>query len=175
MCQRLSNKYDDSSSAETTPTRSVAISEETKALVRNFYERDDISRQAPGRKDVVVIRSMNGEKSKVQARHLTTSINEVYAMFKEANPNIKIGRSKFADLRPKYVLLSSQLPRNVCLQIPRKPYYGCEYPEQSTWTCIPKYDHDLPEKLICTATTEDCWFNRGLHVAMQNYEEARFR
>ena len=60
-----------------------------------------ISRQAPGRKDVVVIRSMNGEKSKVQARHLTTSINEVYAMFKEANPNIKIGRSKFADLREK--------------------------------------------------------------------------
>ena len=25
---------------------------------------------------------------------------------------------------------------------------------------FPKYDHDLPEKLICAATTEDCWFNR---------------
>ena len=41
--QRLSNKYGDSSSAETTPTRSLAISEETKALVTNFYERDDKS------------------------------------------------------------------------------------------------------------------------------------
>ena len=88
-----------------------------------------ISRQAPGRKDVVVIRGMNGEKSKVQARHLTTSINEVYAMFKEANPNIKIGRSKFADMRPKYVLLSKSVTTQcMSLQIPRELYYGCEYP-----------------------------------------------
>ena len=25
---------------------------------------------------------------------------------------------------------------------------------------IPKYDHDLPAKLVCAATTDDCWFNR---------------
>jgi hypothetical protein len=45
--------------------------------VINFYEQDDISRQAPGRKDVVTIRSENGEKTKMQARHLTTTINKV--------------------------------------------------------------------------------------------------
>jgi hypothetical protein len=160
--QKLINKYGDTtSSAENTPIRSIAITKETKDLVINFYERDDISRQAPGRKDVVTIRSENGEKTKVQARHLTTTINEVYAMFKESNPDIKIGRSKFSELRPKHVLLSSQLPRNVCL---------CKYHENFIMAVntlnkefghiIPKYDHDLPAKLVCAAATDDCWFNR---------------
>ena len=48
-------------------------------------------------------------------RLLHMSINEVYALFTDANPTIKIRKSKFAELRPKHVLLSSQLPRNVCL------------------------------------------------------------
>jgi hypothetical protein len=39
----------------------------------------------------------------------------VYALFTDANPTIKIRKNKFAELRPKHVLLSSQLPRNVCL------------------------------------------------------------
>lgn len=117
-----------------TPIRSIAIAKETKDLVRNFYEQDDISHQAPGRKDVVTIRSENGGKTKVQARHLTTTINEVYAMFKESNPNIKIGQSKFSELRPKHVLLSSQLPRNVCLCKYHELHYGCQHPKQRIWT-----------------------------------------
>ena len=120
MWEKLIKKYGDTtSSAENTPIRLIATAKETKDLVRNFYERDDISRQAPGRKDVVTIRSENGEKTKVQARHLTTTINEVYAMFKESNPDIKIGRSKFSELRPKHVLLSSQLPRKMSVNTMR--------------------------------------------------------
>ena len=51
-------------------TQSIArtISDETIDLVKAFYERDDISRQAPGRKDVVIIRGADGAKSKIQAR-----------------------------------------------------------------------------------------------------------
>ena len=110
----LSTKYCESPVAEITPTRSIAISEETKHGVQTCYQRDDISRQAPGRRDVVIIRNENGEKSNVQARHLTTTINEVFAMFREINPHVKIGKSKFAELKPQHVLLSIQLPRNVC-------------------------------------------------------------
>ena len=159
--QKLINKYGDTtSSAENTPIRSIAIAKETKDLVRNFYERDDISRQAPGRKDVVTIRSENGGKTKLQARHLTTTINEVYAMFKESNPDIKIGRSKFSELRPKHVLLSSQLPRNVCLCKYHENFIMAVNTLNKEFGHIPKYDHDLPAKLVCAAATDDCWFNR---------------
>jgi hypothetical protein len=157
--QSLVRKYGESPVAETTPTRSTAISEETQKTVQTFYQRDDISRQAPGRKDVVIIRE-NGGKSKVQARHLTTSVNEVYAMFREIHPDVMIGKSKFAELRPKHVLLSSQLPRNVCL---------CKYHENFIMAVdtlnkaipgFPKYEHTLPDELVCAAATQDCWFNQ---------------
>ena len=156
----LVSKYGESSVAEITPTRSIAISEETKNTVQTFYQRDDISRHAPGRKDVVIIQDENGKKSKVQARHLTTTINEVFAMFREIYPDVKIGKSKFAELRPKHVLLSSQLPHNVCL---------CKYHENfimavnvlnNTDPTFPRYDHNFPNELVCTAATEDCWFNK---------------
>ena len=43
------------------------------------------------------------------------NIREVYQMFKQENPDKKIGKSKFVRLQPGHVLLSSQLPRNVCV------------------------------------------------------------
>ena len=91
------------------------VDEDTIKKIHAFYQRDDISRQAPGRKDVLTIRDAKGTKTKHQKRHLTSSILEVFALFKEEYPDITVGKSKFADLRPKHVLLSSKLPHNVCL------------------------------------------------------------
>ncbi len=53
--------------------------------VREFYERDDISRQAPGMRDVVTVRE-GGVKKKIQKRHLTMSILEAYRYFKKKHP-----------------------------------------------------------------------------------------
>ncbi len=78
-------------------------------MVQQFYERDDVSRQSPGRKDVVTVWDENGVKMKKQKRHLTSSILETYALFKNENEGVKVGKSKFAELRPKHVLLSSKL------------------------------------------------------------------
>ncbi len=80
--------------------------------VREYYERDDISRQASGMRDVVTVRE-GGVKKKIQKRHLTMSILEAYRYFKKEHPII--GKSKFAELRPSHVLRSSDTPRNVCL------------------------------------------------------------
>ena len=98
-----------------TNSRSSALDPETVKKVTDYYQRDDISHQAPGRKDVVTIYDENGEKQKVQVRHLTSSIIETYRLFRKDFENIEIGKSKFAELRPKHVLLSSKLPHNVCL------------------------------------------------------------
>ena len=51
--ERLNNSYD-----------SLRLNQETVDLVHNFYERDDISRQAPGRRDVITVREGKGKKKK---------------------------------------------------------------------------------------------------------------
>lgn len=53
---------------------SLSLAQETRDLILQFYERDDISHQAPGRKDVITVRSKEGNKMKMQVRNITSSI-----------------------------------------------------------------------------------------------------
>ena len=138
---------------------SNAISDDTIQLVKQFYERNDISRQAPGRKDCKTVRGDDGQKRKVQLRHLTISLMETYALFGEEFPEAKVGKSKFAELRPKHVCLSSKLPHNMCL---------CRYHENFIFgvdalhkacASFPRYSHDFPETLLCDSATRECWLN----------------
>ena len=46
---------------------------------------------APGKRDVVTIRGINGKKEKLQKRHLYLSIKETFSVFKDENPTVKIG------------------------------------------------------------------------------------
>ena len=89
-------------------------STEAEQSVLEFYERDDISRQAPGKRDVLKVK-INGSKIEKQKRHLNMSIREAYNLWKEENKNVKLGKSTFATLRPQHVLPTSKLPRNVCV------------------------------------------------------------
>ena len=92
----------------------ISLPEYLKAAAAKFYVRDDISRQAPGKRDPIVVRT-NNEKKKMQRQHLSMNISEAYQIFKQQNPDKNISRSKFASLRLGHVLLSSQMPRNVCV------------------------------------------------------------
>ena len=60
----------------------TSLSEELKAAVTDFYLRDDISRQAPGKRDTIVVREDN-EKKTMRKRHLSMNISEVYQLFKQ--------------------------------------------------------------------------------------------
>lgn len=51
--------------------------------------------------------SIRLELRKKQRRLLLLTINEAYAIFKERYPNIRIGISKFAEMRPKECTLIS--------------------------------------------------------------------
>ena len=82
------------------------INDHVIEIVKNFYTRDDISRQAPGKQDTVVVRE-NSERKTFQKRHLSMTIMEAYQIFKNEHIHISIGKSKFAELRPKSVLYSS--------------------------------------------------------------------
>ena len=58
----------------------------------------------------------NGETVTVQKRHLM-SIMEADSIWKSENPKLVAGKSKFASLCPKNVLLTSKLQQNVCVFI----------------------------------------------------------
>ena len=90
-----------------------SLSQEIVTMVDNFYEQDDISRQAPSKLDTIVVRT-DVRKETRQRRHLFMTVAEAYQLFREKYPGECIGKSKFAELRPKHVLLSSDLPVNAC-------------------------------------------------------------
>ena len=58
----------------------------------------------PGKKDCISVK-IGGERKKVQKRLILCTLREAYFHFKDKNPGIKIGLSKFIELRPKHVVL----------------------------------------------------------------------
>ena len=125
--------------------------------VRQFYECDSISRVMPGKADVIVVRE-NGVKETKQKRHMIMTLKETYEQFQIDHPSCNIGKSKFAQLRPQHVLLSSQMPRNVC---------GCKYHNniillteslhQRYPEIVPVYSKDgFLSLCVCDINSEEC-------------------
>lgn len=90
------------------------IKDDIIELVQRYYLDDDLdcTRQSPNKNDVMNVK-IDGVKEKKIKRFLTRSIKEVYDLLKEQNPKVSISRSKFYQLRPKWVLL--QPFNNSCL------------------------------------------------------------
>ena len=72
--------------------------EETKVKVKEFFERDDVSRLCPGKKDCVSVKLEDGRKEKVQKRLLLSNLKEIYRHFVTKNPALKVRFSTFAML-----------------------------------------------------------------------------
>lgn len=88
------------------PGKSLPI--ETVEIVRSFYENDEVSRAMPGIKDCVTVTEADGSKSKISKRLILCNLKEAHKHFKDKFPSIKIGFSKFAELRPKQCILAGQ-------------------------------------------------------------------
>ena len=92
-------------------TQNRGLSKDVIERIIQFYDRDDITWQAPGRKDVVLIRRVeNGVKNKyvLQSRYVLMSLAEAYKQYCQDHPN-EVGLSKFCDLRPKYIKVFDKL------------------------------------------------------------------
>lgn len=81
---------------------------ETIKKVTDFYLDQDISRNMPGKRDVVMIRGADGKREAVQKRLFLSNLNEGFAAFRMRNPLINVGFSKFAELRPPQIILPGQ-------------------------------------------------------------------
>jgi len=93
-----------------------SLKEDVITLVKQFYGRNDVSSTMPGMKDAVSLRTSDGKKQKVQKELLLLNLKEIYSLFKNEYPDIRIGFSKFASLRPKqYVLAGSSGTHSICV------------------------------------------------------------
>lgn len=94
---------------------STALTDETKEIVVQYFEDDEVSRAMPGQKDYVSVKK-DGKRQAIQKRLMMTTLKEAYTRFKEIHDNIKIGFSSFASLRPRQCkLLSNSGTHNVCV------------------------------------------------------------
>ena len=140
------------------------VSVATITKVQEFFCKDYVSCQAPGKKDFVIKRQ-RGKKDYLQKRHMMFSLKEAHSLFQKKHPEVKIGLSKFSSLRPVNVLLSSDTPRNVCL---------CQYHENIRLICdclskeiegFPSYSGDFVDKFVCDISSEECMLGRCQNCA----------
>ena len=85
---------------------------------------------------------------------------KVYNICKSENPSQKIGKSTFSSLQPKHVLLTSQLPRNVCICKYHENFINAVNVLHKVKLTIPKYDEGFTLNIICDMATDKCWFNK---------------
>ena len=98
-----------------------SLSEETRSLVESFYLDDQNSRVMPGKKDVLSIRvSDSGPKEKRRKRNLLDDIDNLHIKYNEAHPDHKVGRTKFFQLRPSWVIPIQEQKQEVCQCIYRE-------------------------------------------------------
>lgn len=80
-----------------------------------FYLTDAVSRVTPGKKDCVLM-MVNGKKEHVQKRLLLFTLKDAYRQFQDENVGVKVGLTKFRELRPKNVVLpGASGTHNVCV------------------------------------------------------------
>jgi len=134
------------------------LSLETVKVIENFYLREDISRVSPCLKDRVKIKTIDGT-SYEQKRHMLFTIREAYAIFIEEYPDIDIKLSKFYELRPKFVMLTSEMPHNVCVcKYHANLFYLLSALSKELQTISSDHKKVLSE-ISCDTTNENCMMN----------------
>ena len=91
-------------------TRSREVAKH-REKVTAFFERDDNSRNTPGKADYVKPKA----GLKTQKRVLTDYLSTLYDKFISENAGIKLSFASFCRIRPQHILLTSLITRDTCL------------------------------------------------------------
>lgn len=136
------------------------LSPEYKEIINNFYNSDEISRQAPGKRDVKSVKDPEtGKRNLIQIRHMVMGINEAYEEFKQLHPDKYISKSKFYNLRPISVLPVSQMPHTVCVCMKHANFNFLLESISREDIFFPKKHSQLLEAVCCDLKNEKCMFN----------------
>ena len=145
------------------PKPGKTLNQTTADFVKNFYCSDEISRPMPGKKDFVLIR-VDGDKIQVQKRLVLSNLKEIYAHFKDNYPGLRIGFSKFAELRPKNCILAgSSGTHSVCVCTTHQNFKlmltGCNIPQLTMNDDSPiKTYKDCIARVVCNPSLPACHF-----------------
>ena len=91
MAEKLQNEKGSMSHPEQKKSGNELPGATVKA-VKDYFNRDEVSRAMPGKKDCVSVR-VDGKREKVQKRLLLSTLREAFHHFQEINPGHKIGLS----------------------------------------------------------------------------------
>ena len=143
------------------PKHGHALPLESVDMVKTFYEYDDTSRVMPGKKDFVSVRQ--GEKRvHIQKRLVLSNLKEAYCDFKDKFPDVKVGFSKFAELRPRHcVLAGGSGTHSVCVctihQNIKLMIQGVKLSDLSA-TALMNY-HDCLAQIMCNPPSPSCYLD----------------
>lgn len=87
--------------------RSDKLSVDLIKKIKDFYRSEDISRSCAGKNEYITYNE-NMDKVRIQRRLILMSLHEAYCLFKEENPDEKIGFSTFTKHRPKECILPNE-------------------------------------------------------------------
>lgn len=144
------------------------LSDEVKQTVKDFYNRDDISYQAPGKRDTKSIKDpVTNKRINVQKRFLVMSVKEAYQQYINETGN-QVTKTTFYELRPKHVLLVGDTPHTVCV---------CKYHGNFNYLLESLHSHkilnselvpngkDLLRRLVCNIEEENCMLGACLECS----------
>lgn len=137
---------------------------ETVELIQDFYKSEEVSRIMPGKKD---FKSVKKENTKVHEQKylILCNLKEAYNLYKNKNPLIKVGFSKFAELRPKECIIAGgsgthsvcvcTIHQNMKLMIAGSGLSSLTQEEQFH---LQDYNSCL-SAITCNRSTTSCFFN----------------
>ncbi|KAJ4430233.1 hypothetical protein ANN_22445 [Periplaneta americana] len=115
-----------------------------------------ISRVDPGKKIAYIKRLHSGSKEIVARQYMLFTITEAFQLFKDQHPEVSIGHSKFAELRPSQVKPYHDIPHNVCV---------CRYHEnfENLRVLVSQYlpifgtsDIEFVHSIVCDSSDKNC-------------------
>lgn len=152
--------------SEPNPKPGKILDSEICNKIKSFYLSEEISRMMPGKKDYVSVLD-NGERKQIQKQLVLCNLKEAHHTFKEKYPNIKVGFSKFAELRPRQCILAGAAgTHSVCVcticQNTKLMFVGskiCSLLENSD--ALPagvsiKHPRDLVNLVLCSPAKHEC-------------------
>ncbi|KAK3919950.1 tRNA-2-methylthio-N(6)-dimethylallyladenosine synthase [Frankliniella fusca] len=144
------------------PKPGKRLSERTADQIIHFYEEHQYSRAMPGKRDYKTLK-INGARQQVQKRLLLLSVRELYALFQEKNSEVKVSLSKFAELRPPYIILPGAAgTHSVCVctihQNVKLMMHGAKLEGGAQDIAGVESYKDCFSLMLCESRSDECYF-----------------
>lgn len=136
--------------------RTSQTPENVRVAVVQHYEDDGVSYQCPGRRDCRVKVQLNGVTEEKSVRYMLMTVKEAHSLFLKENQGMVIKLSKFAELRPAYVLLQDATPHWVCTCIYHENVMFLLKALNAKGVPVQKDFRGFISQVVCDQTSAEC-------------------